>query len=284
MNRLESTLLSGSQARNAQRLRPSGPLNGDTGSRYMPGMRRAFTLMELLIVVAIIMILAGLCFPAFGMVKRQVNQVKCSNNLRQIAIALEIYRQNHDDTFPGHLYELIPEGFNAKSFLCPMDKYHGTQTTVGRRTNWTDLSFIHESKWTSGASAPSWWGGKPPLASSYCYEASGWRDATMCPSTVIGWYYFTTPLPVAGTVSWADGKLNQQKFGNLMPDNVTRGAPFPSGSLPIVRCYWHQEWSALSNSQSVNIKKVNNVSLDFNIFSSSPFWEHDANPAIGIPP
>ena len=74
-------------------------------------MRRGFTLMELLIVITIIMVLMGLVFPAVNMVRKQANTVKCSSNMRQIALAIEVYRQNHDDGFPGpqNLYERCDE-------------------------------------------------------------------------------------------------------------------------------------------------------------------------------
>ncbi len=62
--------------------------------------KSGFTLIELLVVIAIIAILAAILFPVFASAKERGRQVKCLNNLKQLATAVLIYCDDNDGGMP----------------------------------------------------------------------------------------------------------------------------------------------------------------------------------------
>jgi general secretion pathway protein G len=60
----------------------------------------AFSLVELLVVVACLAILAGLLFPVFFRARQRALQTSCLSNLRQLGLAMHLYIQDWDGLYP----------------------------------------------------------------------------------------------------------------------------------------------------------------------------------------
>jgi prepilin-type N-terminal cleavage/methylation domain-containing protein len=61
---------------------------------------RAFTLIEMMVVVAIILILAAMLLPSLSRAKDQANRVTCINNLRQLNYATHMFADDNEDQLP----------------------------------------------------------------------------------------------------------------------------------------------------------------------------------------
>src|SRR5262249_19547465 len=59
----------------------------------------AFTLLELLVVISIIVILAALLLPALAKTKAKANRIACLNNLKQVGAASHLFAHDHGDKF-----------------------------------------------------------------------------------------------------------------------------------------------------------------------------------------
>jgi len=89
--------------------------------------RNGFTLVELLVVMAIIAILAGLLMPALSAAMERAKRAKCINNLKQLGTAKEMYAINYKVECPW-LSTLYPQYVdNLKLYICPTDQYEGAK-------------------------------------------------------------------------------------------------------------------------------------------------------------
>jgi prepilin-type N-terminal cleavage/methylation domain len=101
----------------------------DTRTRPTNAAAAAFTLIELLVVIAIIAILASILFPVFAKAREKARQTACLSNCKQMALAIQQYTQDYDETLPwaqqedGGAWNLLiyPYVMNDDVYRCPSD-------------------------------------------------------------------------------------------------------------------------------------------------------------------
>ena len=127
--------------------------------------RDGFTLVELLVVVAVIAVLASLLFPVFGQAREKARLASCTSNQRQLTAAVLIYAQDNDEMLPGAdtVWQYLPVLRcpdkamlrNGYAYLAPV-----AGTCVG--------SYIDPTATTLTAEGGAGAGGNPNVA--YCVE------------------------------------------------------------------------------------------------------------------
>ena len=232
----------------------------------IPAERRGFTLIELLVVIAVIAILAGILVPTIGMLRAQAKEVQCRNNLQQIGTGIATFRGENLNSFPMTIDQMflagsVLAGESTQIKLCPFDAAKGADTNMGRPIAWGSLANLHEN------------------GLSYIFESSGrLLTNTLSNYELDHWEIGSKTWRQTGATTWGDIKAYQLTKGRH------DGTAFDPGVFPILRCLWHYQWDKGSSGARSTVKKVLNLSWDFRVFLSIPFWEHQADPAIPIPP
>ena len=120
-----------------------------------PSRAAAFTLLELLVVMAIIGVLAALLLPALSRSKESARAVACVSNLHQIGVALQLYIQENNNhlpvmrdvststnpptpVLPGPNTVLAAQLGNAAVLDCPSDN-QGLYQQTGSSYSWNSL-------------------------------------------------------------------------------------------------------------------------------------------------
>lgn len=94
-------------------IRPAGMKRGDRQGSPGKGKVRAFTLTELLVVVAIIAALTALCLPGSLKAIEMAKAARCAGNLKQLGAGFQMYAGDHDGTILT-LNEVSSPGANSR--------------------------------------------------------------------------------------------------------------------------------------------------------------------------
>jgi prepilin-type N-terminal cleavage/methylation domain-containing protein/prepilin-type processing-associated H-X9-DG protein len=121
--------------------------------------RRAFTLVELLVVVGVLAIVAAILFPIFARSRDGHRPNGCQNNLKQIALGFKQYLNDNNERYPlvlvtssskngappyGWADALQPYIRNTQVYQCPSDTYEGNDdpTQTGYTDYWYNANFV----------------------------------------------------------------------------------------------------------------------------------------------
>jgi prepilin-type N-terminal cleavage/methylation domain-containing protein len=218
---------------------------------------RAFTLVELLVVVAIIGILASFLLPTITAARERARQTVCVNNLRQFLNGIEMYMNENED-YPPWLSNLYPKYIpTKKTYICPTDPEQGK---TGAIPPWTTGSKFEEAQDIPGGTDPAQALRNPDIdACSYLYEFNGaecsWWDGGDYPDKRgIG--------NRDGVASWKEVKVEVEQKG-LQADGTYSKTERWGGHVPIVRCFWHTQRTFGSQPLVLNA-----ASGDKNVFRS----------------
>lgn len=96
--------------------------------------RHAFTLIELMVVIAIIMILAAMLLPALARAKDQAHKTVCINNLRQLGFAAVMYVDENEDQLP-------PRRMTPNTWIQRLRPYYGGASLPQTNASATTTAF-----------------------------------------------------------------------------------------------------------------------------------------------
>jgi prepilin-type N-terminal cleavage/methylation domain-containing protein len=192
----------------------------------------AFTLIELLTVIAIIGILAAIIIPTVAQVRKSARDTHCRSNLHQIGLAVQLYAQDNRNKFPAgndyNIYGNAPRLTWDKALI----PYLGGHMTGNPAVDYDDIKRTKTCACPSAVPAAVWPGDNTQYSANENLVSLGYApallDVVTRPSETV---YCTDGVIRAGVSSQAHGMIRNTIIGvssGASPDQpVTATAPDP---------------------------------------------------------
>lgn len=201
---------------------------------------RAFTLIEVLVVAAIIALLVAMLVPSLALARRQAQIVNVHSDLRQITFALDAYSMNNDDKLPPTRSGCGTDISYQLPIELARDKYLPASPSKIPQADWPDF-FEPERTYRYRAPGAIWFNG-----SFFDFPDSTWRTRAKIwipddfPSNLSdeGRYYYNRTNEPKCPVRYAVWSIGPDPNAPVFPRKSDDSDAIDESKFPIPREYW----------------------------------------------
>jgi prepilin-type N-terminal cleavage/methylation domain-containing protein len=251
-----------------------------------------FTLIEMMVVLAILILIASLVVPAVTQALRKGQERKCMANMRSMGqvwftrysdIAGAAGTLDTDRIYPW-LSQMAPNPIGSPEiFICPSDASKGEDGSKPDSPDFRniDSNDFAETDDTEDNNHPA--RNDDITRCSYMYEFSDaectwWSGYILGPGGSLA-NASQIDADSDGTVTWGEVKVYQQRYGDtsqIRPGNTSYG--YNANQFPIIRCFHHYEDRRVQiehpDRGTLSQIRVINAAMSGRVFLSAPQWEY----------